>query len=692
VRLPFRPAVWGAVVAAASLGACLASAPTGLHRETNGSGGNGGGIQLVDAGPPDPIPDAGDDPHAVIGADPSHGPFSGGQRVLVRGRGFGAKLHVWFGDVEVDPAEVLPVDPSRVQVTAPAAHAGTVDVAVQNGEDASTKRSLAGGYTYDAIYAVPNSGPISGGTLLKIVGDATSFSSATTVAIDTKPCLDVTVQSKTELSCTAPAGTPGSKPVAVTTGDDAIVVLDAFTYQDSDNGYKGGLSGAPLAGHMKVLVYDNYTGVPLPGAYAVLGAPIETAIVAQADMNGVALVNDPSLVQPVTLTVAANCHSPQSFALVPVDTATIYLDPILTPACATSGDPPPVGGKSGSDGLVTGELIWPLDGEFHRTDWQNVPAPKAHERKAAYVLTPAYDPTLPYYPPGDTYVVTEQSPGGRGYGFSFSTYPGTQSFYALAGIENVLTLKFTAYALGVVRGVAVHPEQTTDSVYISMDHTLDQVVTLDVNGPTPGPKGPDRLQVSVAVQLGSDGFLVVPASDQSPLLPFHGSLPFVGLPGLDGSLAGSSYVTSASGVTGPTASAPTSVIAQIVTSSASEHVPVDGFVGVPTITAPATGAGWDGMHLGATFASGGAPVDVTVFDVVVGNALAHWLVAVPGAGTSVLLPDISTLPNVSIPHGPITTTVIGGQVDGFDYASLPYRDIRTYGMKAYALDYFSAHY
>ena len=62
-------------------------------------------------------------------------------------------------------------------------------------------------------------------------------------------------------------------------------MLDAYTYQDSDNGYKGGLCGAPLAGHLKVLVYDNYTGAPLAGAYAIVGAPIETALVAQADVD-----------------------------------------------------------------------------------------------------------------------------------------------------------------------------------------------------------------------------------------------------------------------------------------------------------------------------------------------------------------------------------------------------------------------
>jgi hypothetical protein len=691
VRFPWiRPL--GLTIAAAILGACIASAPAGIHRETDASGGSGGGITIVDAGPPDPIPDAGDDPHAVVGADPSHGPFSGGQRVLVSGRGFTASPRVWFGATEVPKGDVLAVDPSRVQVSAPASKAGTVDLAVQDGDDTSTRRVLAGGYTFDAIYASPNGGPLSGGTPITVVGDGTAFGASTTVTIDRNPCKNVTVQSATRLTCTAPPGTPGSKPIAVTTGKESIVVLDAYTYQDSENGFKGGLSGASLAGHLHALVYDNDSGAPIAGAYVVLGAPIASALVAQTDMTGDVVVDDASLDHPVTLTVAAYCHSPQTFAQVSVDTATIYLDPILTPDCAGSGDPPPVGGGVGATGLVEGELVWPTMNEFDKGDWQNVPSPKKNERKAAYLFAPSSDPTYPFYSPGDTYVVTEESTGSRGYAFTYPTYPGTGALYALAGIENLETLAFTAYAMGVVRGVPVRPDQTTNDVYIQMDHTLDQEVTLDVHGPTPGPKGPDRLAATVAVTLGSDGYLIFPAGSQTPLLPFTGSLPFIGLPGLTGALAGASYVTSASGVTGPSASAPTSVISQVITHAASDPVEVSGFVGVPTLTTPVVGGSFDGMNLAATFASGSAPIDVTVIDVVEGNGLAHWLVVSPGAGGAVLLPDLATLPNVSIPHGAVTISVIGGAVANFDYASLGYRDVRTYGMTAYALDYFSAHY
>src|SRR5512142_1357795 len=68
--------------AAIALGACIVTAPQGIHRQTDDDAGAGGGFALSDAAPPDnPEPDAaGGDPHAVIGAEPSHGPFAGGQR------------------------------------------------------------------------------------------------------------------------------------------------------------------------------------------------------------------------------------------------------------------------------------------------------------------------------------------------------------------------------------------------------------------------------------------------------------------------------------------------------------------------------------------------------------------------------------------------------------------------------------
>jgi hypothetical protein len=675
------------------VGACIASAPEGIHRQTDQDAG-ADVDDFIDAGLPDGKGDVeSSDPHAVFGADPAHGPFQGGQRVLVRGKAFTSNVRVWFGDAEVDPTTMVPVDPTRVQVTAPPGTAGPVDLSVQNGDDASTKRTLAAGYVYDALYAVPSEGPVSGGTVIELVGQNTAWDETTVVTIDQKPCSDVKVTSATALSCTTPKGTPGSKPIGAKTGAESIIVLDAFTYADSDNGYKGGLSGSPLAGTLKVLVYDNFTGDPVPAAYVVVGDDVATALIEQADATGVAIFDDPSLDAPRTVTVAAKCHSPISFVDVPVDTVTAYLDPVATPDCAGEGDPPPVGGKSTQPGLVSGELVWPTVGEFKKGPWLSVPEPASpNERKVAYLFVAAADPTQPFQLPPGPSAVTEDSPGDAGYSFVLSALPGNRALYALAGIEDdsVMPPKFTAYVLGMVKGIPVLPGDSTDSVYIQMDHTLDQALTMDVAAPGPGPKGPDRLRATSAVMLGNDGYAILPAGQKEPLLPLQGDVSFIGVPALNASLLGASYVSTARAVTGPTYTAPMSIVGRILSNTTSQVVTIEGFVGLPTLVTPPLNGSWDGTHLATTFGQG-APIDLSVYDIAAGNGLVRWTVVVPKGSHSIALPDLAGFEQAHLPPGPLTLGIYGARVDAFDYAKLRYRDFKTQGMSAYALDYFPAH-
>lgn len=696
----------GALVAAAAsaASACIASAPEGIRRQTDDDAG-APPATFIDASVPDgastiPIDAGSSDPHAVLGVDPPHGPFNGGQRVLVTGKGFGSDVRVWFGDAEVDPATILAIDPTRVQVNAPPGEAGPVDVTVQNGNDESTRRTLPGGYAYDALYAVPNEGPVSGGTIIQIVGQGTKWNAKTVAKIDQKPCTTLEVESETLLTCTVPQGQPGSKSIAVVEtadGDDAgdtIVVLDAFTYQDSNNGFKGGLSGAPLDGELKVLVYDNFTGNAIPGAYAIVGTKIETALVEQADGSGVAIVADPSLDGPRTVTVAAKCHSPVSFVDVPVDTVTAYLDPVLSPACASGGDPPPVGGNPQATGVIKGELVWKGGIEFQKAPWVNVPAPAdEHEVQSAYLFMAVSEPTAPFQLPAASNAVHPDSPGDFGYAFAMTVPAGNRTIYALAGIENTAATPptFTAYVMGVMKGLPVLPSSSTENVYVPMDKTLDQAITMVVNAPPPGPKGPDRLQATVAIMLGNDGYAILPAGQKSPLLPVAGDLQLVGFPGLDGSLAGSSYISTARAVTGPLFGAPMSVVGRLLSTTTSQPVTLDGFVGIPTLVTPEVNAKWDGMHLATAFGKGSSAIDLSVYDIASGNGLVRWTIAVPKGDHAIELPDLSGIELGHLPPGPVTIGVYGARIDGFDYANLKYRDMRPQGMTAYAYDVFSAH-
>ncbi len=686
-RLIERALVVGAA-AALSAGLALAACIAGGPPIDPITGDEDAGLPVTDAEVPDGWVDAGPtEPHQVTGATPSHGPFSGGDRVVISGNGFASDVRVFFGDTEV--SEIVPIDATKVQVTAPPGEAGPVDLTTQNGEDASTRRTLAAGYVYDKLYAVPSSGPVAGGTDVTIIGQNTAWSSDTEAFIDNVACTSLTVVSQTELVCIAPLGTPGAKAVRVASGGETISVLDGYTYEDSIDGYKGGLSGGPLDGKLRVLVYNNYTGMPIPDAYVVVGSDIDTAIIEQVGFTGVIEIEDPSVVAPQTVTVAAKCHSPITFVDVPVDTVTVYLDPILTPACGASGDPPVVGGSPSSSGQVKGEIVFPKVQEFERGPF-TVPTPIGNEKIAAYIFSANQNPLAVFALPSPGAAITPQTPGTIGYGYAGSLAPGNRTLYALAGLEDrsVNPPKFTAYAMGLVKGVPIQAGELTTEVYIPMV-PMELALTIDPNPPAPGPSGPDRLVSQVAIRLGNDGFGILPSGTKTPLLPLSDTVEFVGLPWLGDSLAGSSYFVSSRAVTGPAFVAPLSVVGSVQATTTAFPIVVDGFVGLPTLATPGLNEVWDASTLDVSFGAG-APIDLTVYDIAADGGLYHWFVAVPGGGRPVQIPDVRQLPECGPSGGSITVGVYGARIDDFEYESCRYKHLRPFGMTAYSLDYVEA--
>lgn len=677
-----------------TLYACLPSGSRKITRVTDDDAGTAPPI-TADAG--DGVGDAPvAKPHALIGVDPPHGPFTGGTLVSLRGNGFASNARVWFGDVEVDASLVIAADPQRIQVTSPPGDSGPVDVVVQNGDDRSTRASLRGGFTYDELTVEPSSGPTSGGTVVTIRANEPIFTDETRIDVDLVPCEIERVRSATELSCTTPPGTPGSKRVRATLDDGTeIDVLDAFTYVVSDNGFRGGLSGEPLDGSLEVLVLDDLTGLAVRGATVLVGDDAETALQSSTDRYGTALVAGDGVGSRATVTVAKSCYQPTTFVDVPVNKVTVYLLPTPDPACIGEGEPPAGGGNPGRGASVSGEVVWRLGGEFRREGFGNVPGPSSpDEHQVAYVFRLASQPTDNFSLPSAVYAVTPESTGQIGYSFVFSTSPGNFTLYALAGIEDRSTspYRFTPYAVGITRGVVATDYTTRGDVFIEVDVPLDHAISLDARGPKATERGPDRVEGRIAIEVGGEGYLLLPNGSKSATLPVSEPFQFVGMPPLWGSLTGSRYIATASAFTGKAGSLPRSSVG-LFASTTEEPIGVGAFVEIPRLTSPESSADWDGTLLELDREVGGAAPDLTIIDVAASSGLSTWRIVAPGAPDAVRVPDLRAIDRELAPgRGPIVIQVTAARVDNFEYGAVRYRQLAERGWRAFAQDAFFANY
>lgn len=688
-----RPAAFAiASLAPASFAACLpGGGPTLLVPEE----GSAGPIDIGgDSGLPRSDVDLGD-PFALEGLSPSHGPFSGGTRARLSGRGFTTKLRVFLGDVEVPPSSFIAGDPTRAAVVTPPGRPGFVDVRIR--DDASAKeRVLKNGFYYDAFVVTPDTGATSGGTRIRLTGSGTTWAVGTTVAIGGVACTGLVVTNPTTLECLTPASSPGAKDVTVTTPDGKTAqARDGFTYSDAPDGYRGGLAGGALAGTVRVLAFDSLTGAPLPGSYVVAGSSIAGGIVKQTSASGVAEINGLTG-DKVTITIGSKCHQPITYVDVPVDTVIAYLPIIRTPSCI--GDPESLGGGGPGGrfgGIVEGQMVFPGGAEFQRAGWTTVPAPaRPTERRAAYVFSATNSPGEAFSLPPASSAITPDAEGKAGYSFSHVVFPGNATIYIVAGLEDRSEDPpiFIPYAMGVAKGISVPAQTRVVGVDVRMDILFDHQVTIAPQPPAPGPRGPDKLLATAAVTLGSAGYAVVPRGYQVLPLPAPPTIPLTGVPSLDHGLTGEQYVLGAAAATGADLQRPASVISRIRTTNASDPITLGGFIGVPIHNQPGVGA-WNGTHVEL---SGGAGVaDLNIVSVSSSYGLVTWTIVAPAASKSFDVPDLNALPiaeKLGLVPGPISSTIYVARVDGFAYGKLRSGQLTQGSWNAYAFDTLNGAY
>jgi hypothetical protein len=638
-------------------------------------------------------------PHAIVAIDPPHGPFAGGTLASIRGNGFASDARVWFGDVPVPKDKTIIVDPQRIQLTSPGGAPGPTDVIVQNGDDESTRVTLPGGFSYDDLYVDPVTGPTAGGSVVTLHAYEPLFDETTEILIDLEPCEIEEIVSPTVLTCRTPPGTPGTKNLRATVQEDGetrvIDVLDGFAYVVSDDGFRSLLDGDPLDGELNVLVLAlDADSTAIPGATVIVGDDADSALQAKTDAFGTAVVSDPSLGPGVTVTVAKKCFQPFTYVGVPVQNVTVYLAPVLSPACGDEGQPP--GGRPGRASSVSGEIVWPLDEELREAGWENIPNPRGEMvEKVGYIFRLAPRATDVFSQPSAVGAITPSSSGEVGYSFYMTTTPGNFAIYALVGLEDrsKSPYVFTPYAMGLTRGVAVAPSESKREVFIQIDTALDHTLLIDATGPKPTARGPDHMQATVAIEVGNEGYILLPNGRQSTLLPAIEPFRFVGVPPLIGSLTGARYVATASAVTGTAGGTPLSAVGLFASVTGLEPIGVGAFLELPRVDSPVSSGVWNGRDFELGIEPGGPEPDITVLDVASNNGLIGWHIVAPGSPSAVRVPDLAAIdPELALIPGPIAIEITAASIDDFSYDRLEVQELTSRRWRAHSRDVFFASY
>ena len=175
------------------------------------------------------------DPPVVSSVSPTVGFAIGGLPITITGTG--------FIDTEEEPISVKIggaacldinlVDSTTIECTTPARSAGLKSIIITNFDGQTA--TLANSFTFNAAPKVtsitPKGGALAGGTSVTIVGSGFKLND-TAISIGGFPCVPLTFNSTTNLTCTTTGPSSGVKSVVATNLDTQTGSLaNAFTYQ-----------------------------------------------------------------------------------------------------------------------------------------------------------------------------------------------------------------------------------------------------------------------------------------------------------------------------------------------------------------------------------------------------------------------------------------------------------------------------
>ncbi|MFJ5219457.1 IPT/TIG domain-containing protein [Streptomyces sp. NPDC088354] len=257
---------------------------------------------------------------------PNTGPAAGGNNVVLNGSGFTGVTAVKFGTTAALGYTVN----STTQITA-VAPAGTGAVPVTVATPGGTSNSVTYTYTAQPVLASvsPSQGPTAGGTTVTLTGSG--FSAVSAVRFGSTAATSYTVNSATQITAVAPAGT-GAVPVTVTTsGGTSNSVF--FFYLNAPVLVSVSPNGGPSAGGTTVTL----TGTDLSGATAVrFGTTAATSYTVDSPTQITAVAPAGTGTVPVTVTTPGGTSNSVFYSYVGAPVLTL-LSPALGPTAAGSG-------------------------------------------------------------------------------------------------------------------------------------------------------------------------------------------------------------------------------------------------------------------------------------------------------------------------------------------------------------------
>lgn len=692
----------------------LLRAPALLLAFAFGCGGNGvpdadinlpdGGGPMVDGGTGLPDSGIGEGDLQLERVVPAYGPYSGGNVVVLRGRGFDDASQARFGGRDVQPADHRLIDDRRLEVVVPAGEVGPVDVELT--VDGATV-VLEDGYTYEPIFVDPDSGAVAGGTFVTITGSGTNFETGDTVTFGRTECTDVNVVSPTVITCRTPPSAAGTVDVTVRDAEDGreVAATDAYTYYDSTDPFSGGLGGGPIEGAINITVIDAMTGAPVPDAYAIVGEDLSTVHQGLTDSLGQITFSGPDVMPPATVHISKFCYERTSVVAFDARDVTVFLIPWMDPMCGMGEPEPPPPGRGRNGAFIEGELIWYGPNEMGPNPWGNVPEPREGWTRVAYVYTTALnvfavtrDPRYGNPDPaagGSIHRVLETPTGVLGYPYSIFARPAGLAVYALAGLENDTDGRFVPYVMGVGRNVLAGPGETVTGVDIVMNIPLDHYLEVEVTElPREAAAGPDRFRLRADIDLGGEGVIVpiVNDIDLNTLRRRDASraFRFVSQPSLEGALRDGRYRVEAGWFTGDFDGQPYTVAVENGVTAIDSTLVMGGFVGIPQPTAPAFGDRIPADRILRWDADGAMP-DLNIVLIVDPTGNPAWRMFLPGNVREAPIPDLSSIEGLDdINPGFLTWAVFAISIPGFDFDEFRYEYLNDRFWSRWAVDYFTA--